>query len=218
MVTDTKSAMKLVVLISGSGSNLQAFIDQIASGELNAEIALVVSNKADAYGLDRAAKANIPTAVVEHANYASREDFDQALLEEIKPYNPDLLILAGFMRILTPGFIQQFTDQILNIHPSLLPKYKGLNTHQRAIDAKDQFHGASVHVVTAELDDGPVVIQGQLPLSEADTPETLQQRIHKIEHQIYPLAINWIINGVATIHSGKVTMKSGQEQLLSFPV
>jgi len=213
-----KSPLKLVVLISGSGSNLQAFIDQIAAGQLAAEICLVVSNKADAFGLQRASDAGIETAVIAHTDFASREAFDQALMEKIKPYSPDIIILAGFMRILTAEFIHAFADKILNIHPSLLPKYKGLNTHQRAIEANDQFHGASVHLVTPELDDGPVIIQGQMPINDSDTAESLQQRIHKIEHQIYPLAVNWLASGKLSIQSGNVELVEGTDQLISYSV
>jgi len=206
------------VLISGSGSNLQAFIDQIAAGELAAEICLVVSNKADAFGLQRASDVGIETAVIAHTDFASREAFDQALMEKIKPYSPDIIILAGFMRILTAEFIHAFADKILNIHPSLLPKYKGLNTHQRAIAANDQFHGASVHLVTPELDDGPVIIQGQMPINDSDTAESLQQRIHKIEHQIYPLAVSWLASGKLSIQSGNVELVEGTDQLISYSV
>jgi len=187
------SPLKVVVLISGSGSNLQAFIDQ--AKEINIEIQAVLSNKAEAFGLERAKKANIPAIALPHSDFDSREDFDQALIKELDQYNPELIILAGFMRILSPSFVNHFKDKIINIHPSLLPKYKGLNTHQRAIDAGDEHHGASVHLVTAELDDGPVIIQGQLDINADDTAESLQQRIHTIEHKIYPQAVKWIAKG-----------------------
>ena len=187
------SPLKVVVLISGSGSNLQAFIDH--AKEINIEIQAVLSNKAEAFGLERAKKANIPAIALPHSDFDSREDFDQALIKELDQYNPELIILAGFMRILSPSFVNHFKDKIINIHPSLLPKYKGLNTHQRAIDAGDEHHGASVHLVTAELDDGPVIIQGQLDINADDTAESLQQRIHTIEHKIYPQAVKWIAKG-----------------------
>lgn len=218
MTISQATPLKLVVLISGSGSNLQAFIDQIAAKQLNAEICAVISNKAEAYGLERARKANIPAIIISHKDFESREDFDQALIEEIKQHSPDLIILAGFMRILTEGFINAFSDQILNIHPSLLPKYKGLNTHQRALDAGDQYHGASVHLVTLELDDGPVIIQGQLVLKDSDTAESLQQRIHKIEHQIYPLAVQWLADGKVFINSGKIQPQATLNTVISYAV
>ncbi len=194
--------LKVVVLISGSGSNLQAFIDR--AEELNIIIKAVVSNVEGAYGLERAKNSGISAITLPHGNFASREDFDIALAKEIDKHQSDLIILAGFMRILSADFVQQFTDKIINIHPSLLPKYKGLNTHQRAIDAKDEFHGASVHLVTAELDDGPVIIQGKLPIQTNDTAESLQQRIHTLEHQIYPQAVKWISSGAIQIKKGKI--------------
>ena len=152
---------RLVVLISGSGSNLQAIIDACLSGYINAEVAAVISNKADAYGLTRAKHAGIATQVLDHKQFASREEYDVALGQLISDFTPDLVVLAGFMRILTPSLVQKFKGKMLNIHPSLLPKYQGLNTHQRAIDANDAEHGVSVHFVTEELDGGPVVCQAR---------------------------------------------------------
>jgi phosphoribosylglycinamide formyltransferase-1 len=187
--------MKLAVLISGSGSNLQAFIDAIEAGSLTAEIVRVVSNKADAYGLERAAQAGIATTVVDHKAYATREDFDQALLESLRPHGVELVILAGFMRILTPVFIAAFNGRLLNIHPSLLPKYPGLHTHQRAIEAGDDHAGATVHFVTEQLDGGPPILQARVPVLEGDTVQALAGRILEREHQIYPLAAQWFAEG-----------------------
>ena len=182
---------RLVVLISGSGSNLQAIIDACARGEIKAEIAAVISNKADAYGLERAKKAGIQTRVLSHKDFDSREAYDAELMDIIESFEPNLVVLAGFMRILTPSLVQKFKGKMLNIHPSLLPKYQGLNTHQRAIDAKDEVHGVSVHFVTEELDGGPVVLQAKVPVLENDTADTLAQRVHQQEHIIYPLVVKW---------------------------
>lgn len=186
---------QLVILISGSGSNLQAFIDQCASGQLNADIACVISNKASAYGLERATKAGIATQVVDHTTFNSREAFDAVLADSIKAYNPDLIILAGFMRILTNGFVEQFSSKLLNIHPSLLPKYTGLNTHQRAIDAGDSFAGVTVHFVTPELDGGPPAIQTKIIIDKNDDADTLATKVLAKEHIIYPLAASWFLEG-----------------------
>ena len=182
---------RLVVLISGSGSNLQAIIDACARGEIKADIAAVISNKADAYGLERAKKAGIQTRVLSHKDFDSREAYDAELMDIIESFEPNLVVLAGFMRILTPSLVQKFKGKMLNIHPSLLPKYQGLNTHQRAIDAKDEVHGVSVHFVTEELDGGPVVLQAKVPVLENDTADTLAQRVHQQEHIIYPLVVKW---------------------------
>lgn len=185
---------KVVVLISGSGSNLQALIDSLQA-DSPAQISAVISNRADAFGLQRAAKAGIATQVLDHKAYADREAFDAALIEAIDAYQADLVILAGFMRILTPGFVTHYTGRLLNIHPSLLPKYKGLHTHQRALEAGDAEHGCSVHFVTEELDGGPLVVQAVVPVMADDTPETLAERVHAAEHQIYPLAMHWFAQG-----------------------
>lgn len=186
---------KLLILISGSGSNLQSFIDAHDQGALEADIAAVISNKASAYGLERAKSAGIDTQVVDHTAFADRESFDQALAERIDQYQPDLIILAGFMRILTEGFVRRFRGRLLNIHPSLLPKYPGLNTHQRAIDAGDEEAGATVHFVTEELDGGPAIVQVSVPILPADDVDSLRQRVLQQEHKIYPLAAQWFAQG-----------------------
>ena len=185
----------VVVLISGSGSNLQALIDSLAAGDVPARIGAVVSNRADAYGLTRAANAGIPTAVLDHKAFADRESFDVALIQAIDAYDPHLVILAGFMRILTPAFVRHYQGRLLNIHPSLLPKYKGLDTHTRVLQAGDTEHGCSVHFVTEELDDGALVVQAVTPVQAGDTPESLAMRVHQLEHRIYPLAMRWFAEG-----------------------
>ncbi|RVU84751.1 phosphoribosylglycinamide formyltransferase [Leucothrix sargassi] len=185
----------IVVLISGSGSNLQAIMDRLAADKLDAKIELVLSNKADAYGLERAAKAGIPTAVVDHKQFESREAFDQAMIEVIDPINPELIVLAGFMRILSEGFVEHYNGRMINIHPALLPAYKGLHTHQRALADGVSHHGASVHYVTPELDSGAVILQGRVPVLAGDDEDTLQQRVHKIEHIVYPEVVKWFAEG-----------------------
>ncbi|MFT4822888.1 MAG: phosphoribosylglycinamide formyltransferase-1 [Halioglobus sp.] len=189
------SGKRIAVLISGRGSNLQAFIDAITTKQLDAEISLVLSNRPDAAGLERAASIGIATGCVNHREFSSREDFDSALVTCLDEYNIDLVILAGFMRILTPVFIDAFAGRLLNIHPSLLPKYPGLNTHQRALDAGDTQAGATVHFVTAELDGGPAILQAAVPITEHDTADTLAQRIIIEEHCIYPIAAKWFLGG-----------------------
>lgn len=186
---------RLVVLISGRGSNLQAFIDACASGMLAAEISAVISNNPTAPGLELAAAAGIQTGCIDHRNFPSREAFDAALATEVARWQADLVILAGFMRILTPAFIQPFSGRLLNVHPSLLPKYPGLHTHQRALEAGDSEAGVTVHFVTLELDGGPPIIQARVPVVPGDTATTLAARVIDKEHQIYPLAAQWYISG-----------------------
>ena len=185
----------VVVLISGSGSNLQALIDSVAHDGNPARIAAVICNRAGAFGLERAKQAGITTELLDHKQFDGREAFDAALIQAIDAHQPDLVVLAGFMRILTPGFVQHYSGRLLNIHPSLLPKHKGLHTHQRAIEAGDSEHGCSVHFVTEELDGGPLVVQAVLPVMADDTAESLARRVHQQEHQIYPLAVRWFAEG-----------------------
>ncbi len=180
---------KIVVLISGNGSNLQAIIDHIKQGDIRAQITTVISNRTDAYGLMRARKSGIATAVLDHTQFASREAFDLALAERIDKDLPDLIVLAGFMRILSDTFVEKYPGKIINIHPSLLPRYKGLHTHKRALEAGDKQHGASVHFVIPELDAGTVIMQGIVPIKPGDTEATLSKRVHQIEHIIYPETI-----------------------------
>lgn len=185
----------LVVLLSGTGGNLQAMIDSFKGGDHPARIRAVISNRADAFGLQRARDAGIDTRVLDHKDYEGREAFDAALIEVIDTYQPKLVVLAGFMRILTAGFVRHYQGRLLNIHPSLLPLYKGLHTHQRVLDAGDAEHGCTVHFVTEELDGGPLVVQSVISVEPDDTPSTLAQRVHVQEHQIYPLAIRWFAEG-----------------------
>lgn len=189
----------VVVLISGGGTNLQALIDAQQAGQLPANIAAVISNRPAAYGLERARLAGIDTAIVDHTEYESREQFDQALQQCIDRYEPQLVVLAGFMRILTEGFTQHYLGRMLNIHPSLLPKYQGLNTHQRALDAGDLQHGVTVHFVTPELDGGPNVIQAVVPVLAEDNAESLAKRVQEQEHAIYPMAVGWFAQGRLTM-------------------
>jgi len=186
---------QLCVLISGNGSNLQAIIDNIEAGKLNAQICGVISNRPDAYGLTRANKANIPAICIDHTEFTDRESYDTALQATIEGLNPDGIVLAGFMRILTPEFVNTFSGKLLNIHPSLLPKYKGLNTHQRAIENGDEEHGVSVHFVTPELDGGPVIIQSRVPVFDEDSASDLAERVQEQERRIYPLVLSWFSAG-----------------------
>ncbi|MBN7798504.1 phosphoribosylglycinamide formyltransferase [Parahaliea mediterranea] len=186
---------RLAILISGRGSNMQAFIEAVERGTLNADISLVASNNPDAAGLELAARAGIDTSVVNHRDYDSREAFDAALAARIERTGADLVILAGFMRILTSVFITAFSGRLLNIHPSLLPKYPGLNTHQRALDAGDTEAGVTVHFVTEELDGGPPILQARVPIEAGDTADSLARRVIVEEHKIYPLAARWFIQG-----------------------
>jgi phosphoribosylglycinamide formyltransferase-1 len=181
----------IVVLISGSGSNLQAILDACAAGFIAGRVSAVISNKAGVYGLERAADAGVKALVLDHKAYADRASYDQALITAIDAEKADLVVLAGFMRILTPEFVSHYQGRLLNIHPSLLPKYQGLNTHQRAIDAGDTEHGCSVHFVTAELDGGPVVLQAKVPVFEDDDAAAVAARVHEQEHRIYPLVVRW---------------------------
>jgi phosphoribosylglycinamide formyltransferase-1 len=174
---------------------MQAFVAACESGVLDAEVAVVVSNRPDAAGLTVAEAAGIPTVAISHRDFSSREEFDAAMVNALLPYQPDLVILAGFMRILTPVFIQPFFGKLLNIHPSLLPKYPGLNTHQRALDAGDREAGVTVHYVTPELDGGPPIIQARVPIRPGDTAETLAARVIVEEHKIYPIAARWLLRG-----------------------
>jgi len=202
--------LRIVVLISGNGSNLQAIIDDIHDDEVDARVVAVISNKPQAYGLQRAKQAAIPTLIVESAGVSSREDYDRQLQQAINQFQPDLVVLAGFMRILSDAFVNHFHGRLINIHPSLLPKYQGLNTHQRVLDAGDTHHGASVHFVTPELDAGPLILQAEVAIHSDDTATTLAQRVHTQEHIIYPLVIKWFAEGRIKMTDNK-TYKDGKE-------
>lgn len=193
----------LVVLISGSGSNLQAIIDAVARGQINATVTAVISNQPSAYGLERATQSSIKTIVIDHTKFNQRNDFDTALSRHIDELQPDLIAMAGFMRILSDDFIEQNKGKILNVHPSLLPEFKGLNTHQRVIDAGKSIHGASVHFVDNELDSGPVVIQAEIPVAN-NNEKTLARNVLEQEHVIYPLAIQWFVDGRLTLAKNQV--------------
>lgn len=198
----------LIVIISGNGSNLQSIIDAIESGRLNARIAAVISNNADAYGLTRANRHNIETTVIDHHQFDSREAFDQQLLQTVNQYQPDYILLAGFMRILGSAFIQAYRHTILNIHPSLLPHYKGLNTYQRALENNEPEHGVSIHLVTAELDDGPILLQGRYPIESADSVEDLQSKGHTLEHRMYPAILQWLSSGDLEIKGESIVYRN----------
>jgi len=200
----TEKSFNIVVLISGNGSNLQAIIDQIEQGLLPATIVAVISNRADAYGLERARHHHIPTHVIEHQEFADRAAFDKALSDTIDQYQPDLIVLAGFMRILTTEFVTKYLGKMINIHPSLLPKYQGLNTHARVLATNEQEHGASVHYVVPELDSGPVILQGKIPVLPSDNPASLADRVHEVEYQIYPEAIRRIALGQVSFRNNQV--------------
>jgi len=187
--------IRLVVLISGRGSNLQAILDQASSGELPVEVAAVISNRPGVHGLERARQAGVPALELDHKLFADRPEFEAALIDLIDHYRPDLVILAGFMRVLTPGFTEHYQGRIFNIHPSLLPKFRGLHTHERAIAAGETVHGASIHFVTAELDGGPVIVQARVPVLPGDDPDTLAARVLEREHRLYPQAIRWFAEG-----------------------
>ncbi len=199
-----KPASNIVVLISGGGTNLQAIIDACKADGYPGKVVGVISNKADAYGLTRADNAEIANCVLSHKDYDSRENYDQALIKQIDLYQADVVVLAGFMRILTPEFVQHYQGKLINIHPSLLPKYQGLHTHQRAIDAGDKEHGVSVHYVTEELDGGPVILQAKVPVFDGDSADELALRVHEQEHRIYPLVVKWCCNQRISMQNDKV--------------
>lgn len=190
------------ILISGSGTNLQSFIDDVASGELELSLSIVFTNRANAYGLTRARDAGIATACIEHCDYADRQSFDRAVAQMLDKAEPELLLLAGYMRILSPWFVNHYAGRILNIHPALLPAFPGLDTHQRVLDADDTWHGSTVHFVTDELDAGPRILQGRLTVDADESANELATRVQAIEHQIYPQAANWFANGRLAYHDG----------------
>lgn len=198
--------LAVVVLISGRGSNLQSIIDQAAAGALPVEIRAVVSNVAGAPGLERAQRAGIATRVLESRGYRNRADYDRALMQLIDGYAPGLVILAGFMRILGDDFVRHYAGRLINVHPSLLPAFRGLDTHARALAAGASEHGASVHFVTADLDGGPVIVQARVPVRADDTPATLAARVLEQEHRIYPLAIRWFAQGRLRIDGARVLL------------
>jgi len=190
----TRERMPLVALVSGRGSNLQAIIDA-ARDDLPVRVAAVISNRPGAYALERARRAGIPAEVVDHKAHPSREAFEARLREVIDTYAPELVILAGFMRVLTPGFVAHYAGRLMNIHPSLLPDFPGLHTHERALAAGVAEHGVTVHFVTPELDAGPIIVQARVPVLPGDDPERLAARVLEQEHRVYPQAIRWFAQG-----------------------
>ena len=197
---------RILVLISGNGSNLQTILDHCASGKVAGEVVGVISNRADAYGLVRAKEAGVATAILAQQQFASREEYDVALLALMADYQPDLVVLAGFMRILSADLVRHFAGRMINIHPSLLPKYQGLHTHQRAIDDGEREHGASVHFVTEELDGGPVILQAR----EGDSADEVAARVQVQEHSIYPLVVQWFCEGRLQMREGAALLDGAE--------
>lgn len=202
---------RIVILISGRGSNMLSILDAVAAGRLSAQVAAVISNRPEAAGLEAALTRGIPAYVVDHRNYGDRAAFDAALAEMIDAFTPDLVVLAGFMRILTPAFVQRYGGRMLNIHPSLLPSFTGLHTHRRALKAGVRVHGCTVHFVTSELDHGPIVIQAAVPVLDGDDESTLAARVLAQEHVVYPRAIRWFVEGRLRIVDGRVALDLPQD-------
>jgi phosphoribosylglycinamide formyltransferase-1 len=199
---------RIVILISGAGSNMVAIADAVKAEDIDAEIVGVISNRPNAGGLEKAQAMDIHTDLIDHTLYASRDEFDHALIRMMEDLKPDLVVLAGFMRILTADFTRYYEGHLLNIHPSLLPKYQGLDTHQRALDAGDDLHGVTVHFVTEELDGGPNAIQAIVPILDIDNAQQLQQRVQKQEHVIYPIAVKWFCEGRLSMKGTKALLDS----------
>ncbi|CAH2783468.1 MAG: Phosphoribosylglycinamide formyltransferase (EC [uncultured Paraburkholderia sp.] len=205
---------KLVILISGRGSNMEAIVRACSDEGWPAQVAVVIANRPDAAGLAFAASHGIATAVVDHRQFQDRERFDAALAARIDGFEPDLLVLAGFMRVLTAGFVDRYAGRMLNVHPSLLPSFPGLKTHQQALDAGVRLHGASVHFVTSQLDHGPIVLQSAVPVENGDTPATLAERVLATEHIIYPRAVRWFVEGRLALDGLRVTLTPPEPQWL----
>jgi phosphoribosylglycinamide formyltransferase-1 len=206
--------LRVVALISGRGSNLQAILDHAGDGDLPVEICAVISNRPQAPGLERARRAGVETVVIDHKKYSDRAGFDAALRKTIDGYRPELIVLAGFMRILSDAFVTHYEGRLLNIHPSLLPKFRGLDTHERAILTGEAEHGASVHFVTPGLDEGPVIVQASVPVYAQDDAQTLAARVLEQEHRIYPLAIRWFAEGRLKQRGNTVLL---DDEVLSVP-
>ena len=204
--TEMAPRLRIVVLISGRGTNLQAIIDAIAGGSLPADLRAVVCNEPGASGIARAREAGCETAVVHHRDFPGRERFDAALAEAVDAFGPELVVLAGFMRVLTPGFVRRYAGRLINVHPSLLPDFPGLDTHARAIAAGAGVHGATVHFVTEALDGGPIIVQARVPILAEDDPDTLAARVLEQEHVILPRAIRWFAQGRIGIDGGRVLL------------
>jgi phosphoribosylglycinamide formyltransferase-1 len=200
--------MSVVVLISGRGSNMQALLDA------GLPVAAVIGNRADAAGLAIAAQRGLAAAAIEHRGYRTREEFDAALAAEIDRHSPRLVALAGFMRILTPGFVARYAGRLVNIHPSLLPAFPGLDTHRRALAAGVKVHGCSVHFVSEQLDHGPIIVQAAVPVRPGDTPDLLAARVLRQEHVVYPRAVRWFLDGRLVVRDGVVSVKGNDAQLV----
>jgi len=207
----------IVSLISGRGSNFEAIYKAAKAKSWDVRFTGLIANQPEAKGLEFAKSVGIPTAVIDHRSYPSREAFDEALIEQIDAFGADLVVLAGFMRILTPGFIQHYEGRMMNIHPSLLPRFPGLHTHERALEAGDRVHGATVHFVSAGVDEGPIICQSEVPVLPTDTPSELAARVLKTEHQIYPLAIEWFIEGRLHMAGNRVDVDPPELQYIPFP-
>jgi phosphoribosylglycinamide formyltransferase-1 len=205
---------KLVILISGRGSNMEAIVRACSDEAWPAQVAAVIANRPDAAGLAFAASHGIATAVVDHRQFPERDSFDAALAQTIDSFAPDLLVLAGFMRVLTAGFVDHYAGRMLNVHPSLLPSFPGLKTHQQALDAGVRLHGASVHFVTSQLDHGPIVAQAAVPVEAGDTPAMLAERVLATEHIIYPRAVRWFVEGRLALDGLRVTLTPPEPQWL----
>ncbi|MGF6968829.1 phosphoribosylglycinamide formyltransferase-1 [Paraburkholderia sp. WC7.3g] len=205
---------KLVILISGRGSNMEAIVRACASEHWPARVAAVIANRPDAAGLAFAASRGVATAVVDHRQFLDRDNFDAALAEQIDAFAPDLVVLAGFMRVLTERFVDHYAGRMLNVHPSLLPSFPGLKTHQQALDAGVRLHGASVHFVTSKLDHGPIVAQSAVPVEAGDTAQTLAARVLATEHIIYPRAVRWFVEGRLALDGSRVTLTPSEPQWL----
>lgn len=202
MKSEKAEPARIVVLVSGSGSNMQVIAEACAKNEIDGDITAVISNRPDVMGLQRAKELGIATDVVDHTQFPTREEFDANLIRAIDEHTPDLIVLAGFMRILTSDFVRRYKGKMLNIHPSLLPKYKGLNTHQRALDAGDKEAGVTVHFVSEDLDGGANIIQAIVPVLDDDDEGTLRSRVQIQEHVIYPIAVKWFVEGRISLNKG----------------
>ena len=206
----------IVSLISGRGSNFEAIYKAAHAKSWDVRFTGLITNQPEAKGLEFAKSVGIPTAVIDHRTYSSREAFDLALMQQIDAFSADLVVLAGFMRILTPGFIEHYEGRMMNIHPSLLPRFPGLHTHERALEAGDRVHGATVHFVSAGVDEGPIICQSEVPVLPTDTPSELAVRVLKTEHQIYPLAVEWFIQDRLQINGNRVSVHPPEPQYIPF--
>ena len=207
----------IVSLISGRGSNFEAIYKAAQAKSWDVRFTGLIANQPEAKGLAFAKSVGSPAAVIDHRAYPSREAFDRALMQQIDAFSADLVVLAGFMRILTPGLIEHYEGRMMNIHPSLLPRFPGLHTHERALEAGDRVHGATVHFVSAGVDEGPIICQSEVPVLPTDTPSELAARVLKTEHQIYPLAVEWFIQGRLQITGNRVRVDPPELQYIPFP-